>query len=658
MRRRIFSSVPAVLVWLALLCGALGACAPQSGSSPPPSGCDNATAADGCRPTQPTTGAPDTGVPPADDGGKTDSDVAVVLPPSPVTPAPDASTGGEPKEKPPVDTAPPGPDRASLVRYPMLDAADTVAAESDFVVSVALTEEQLTADVTVKHPAREPVTDPGALTLDLPAGAKEWPIDVDLLAPGFDLADGGAWSRQLRLYEAGDSDVLRFRLRSRAASPKPRQLIARFYHAGRFLGSASRPVEIVATAPRPPPGDARQSTLSAPAGALATAIAMADDQAVPDLDVTIHYDDPEKLGRALIVLHSPHLSGVVSAEFETPAAMNEWLISEYRRLMQLGLGVRGAKPVDGAAEPVPDDPQSRKRFAARMVEGFGDDLYRQYVPAAFKQQFWSLQRRGKLKSIQITSNSPALPWELVRPIDEDGDETAGFLGISYRLARWAPRDASAQLDQPIDRVMFTGVAAIAPAYAGERALPFQKVEVDALSKLKGFRRFDGSYKGFEKMIGEVSSGFIHFSGHGALNQPNSGAPVFAIELLDQSLDPSTWRSLMFGPSPKGNPFYFFNACDSGQSKVMGGFVQGWGPAILSSGAAGFIGGMWPLTDRTAAAFSTSFYGELAESLPSGPVYVAGVLQDVRRKFYETGDPVYLAYTFYGNANLRVETPPN
>ena len=29
------------------------------------------------------------------------------------------------------------------------------------------------------------------------------------------------------------------------------------------------------------------------------------------------------------------------------------------------------------------------------------------------------------------------------------------------------------------------------------------------------------------------------------------------------------------------------------------------------------------------------------------------VQDVRKQFYATGDPTYLAYTFYGNANLQV-----
>ena len=77
--------------------------------------------------------------------------------------------------------------------------------------------------------------------------------------------------------------------------------------------------------------------------------------------------------------------------------------------------------------------------------------------------FWSLKASGKLHSIQITSNSPVLPWELVRPEAADGTPD-GFLGIDYRLARWAPRTTAGQVDRPLDRLTFTGVATVAPAY--------------------------------------------------------------------------------------------------------------------------------------------------------------------------------------------------
>ena len=232
--------------------------------------------------------------------------------------------------------------------------------------------------------------------------------------------------------------------------------------------------------------------------------------------------------------------------------------------------LRGATSLQQPAAS--SDPDAQKRFVTLAAEGFGDTLYRNYVPKTFKDVYWSLRDNGKLHSIQITSNSPTLPWELIRPQREGDASRDGFLGMSYRLARWAPRSTSSQVDNPLDRMAFTGVAAIAPSYVDKQSLRFQQVEIAALSKLAGYRRFDGDFVSFGKLVGEVSTGFIHFSGHGEVNQPSSGRPVFAIDLVDQALDPDTWRALVAAAHGKGNPFYFFNACDTGRSQMLGGFV--------------------------------------------------------------------------------------
>ena len=200
---------------------------------------------------------------------------------------------------------------------------------------------------------------------------------------------------------------------------------------------------------------------------------------------------------------------------------------------------------------------------------------------------------------------------------------------------------------------FTGVATVAPAYENNLELPFQQVELDALSKLAGFRLVGGDFS-LLREDGRRSLDRLHpFLRPWRSQRSRHRRAGLRHPAADQALDPTTWRALTFAPHDKGNPFYFFNACDTGRAHSLGGFVQGWGPAVLASGASGFIGGMWPLTDRTAAFFSTDFYGGIAGHLTDGPVYLAEVLQDVRKRFYETGDPTYLAYTFYGNANLQV-----
>ncbi|MER9261256.1 caspase family protein [Mesorhizobium sp. M0619] len=623
------------------------------------------------------------------DGGATGAepppDKAGIPPEDGMTSAPPPATGAEspPEAQAPPKPAPPPIDQAQsppsggalpqpetgaveVVRHPTIDAPDEIVAGETVTVSIALTEEQFTPEVKVKAAPGSSVTEDGALAMAMPAGTEQWPIDIDLFASGFDLADGGKWSRRTTLYRQGDSDFVRFDVKARpiAKDSKPAQFIARIYSAGRFLGSASRSVIIRRTAPVEAAAlSATAERSAAPAMLMLAAAApqpavtgnvtlggaAGDD--VPDLDVTILYDDPSGLGSGQIIIHSPHLAGPVTDTFSTPPEMAAWLDSEYRRLLQLGLSLRGAVSLQQPAAS--SDTGAQKRFVTLAAEGFGDALYRDYVPKPFKDVFWSLRGKGELHSIQITSNSPTLPWELIRPRSADGAVADGFLGMGYRLARWAPRSSASQVDNPLDRRTFTGVAAVAPSYLDKRSLRFQQDEIAALSKLYGYRRFDGDFTSFEKLVGEVSTGFIHFSGHGEVNQPSSGRPVFAIDLVDQSLDPDTWAALVAAAHGKGNPFYFFNACDTGRSQMLGGFVQGWGPAVLAGGASGFIGGMWPLTDRAAAAFSTDFYGGISTRIKDGPVYLAEILQDVRREFYRTGDPTYLAYTFYGNANLRI-----
>ena len=203
--------------------------------------------------------------------------------------------------------------------------------------------------------------------------------------------------------------------------------------------------------------------------------------------MTIHYSDPDKLGDGLIIIHSPHIGAPISAEFTTPEGMSAWLDS---RISAAGHArAAGARRQAAAGRR---RPAASKEFVTRVAEGFGSDLYRNYVPGAFKDVFWSLKAQDLLHSIQITSNSPVLPWELVRPQAPDGTPD-GFLGINYRLARWAPRSVGEQVDRPLDRLAFTGVATVAPAYDNNLELPFQKVEVDALSKLAGFRLVGGDF---------------------------------------------------------------------------------------------------------------------------------------------------------------------
>lgn len=60
-----------------------------------------------------------------------------------------------------------------------------------------------------------------------------------------------------------------------------------------------------------------------------------------------------------------------------------------------------------------------------------------------------------------------------------------------------------------------------------------------------------------------------------------------------------------------------------------------------------------MIDDAAADVAGLFYGSLA-----GQNSVAEALRRVRGRFFETGDPTYLAYVFYGDVFLKPVVPAN
>ena len=147
---------------------------------------------------------------------------------------------------------------------------------------------------------------------------------------------------------------------------------------------------------------------------------------------------------------------------------------------------------------------------------------------------------------------------------------------------------------------------------------------------------------------------VHFAGHGDYEPTTKNAPLYSIMLSDGVLDPTTWRQ-MAQPRPSATRSSFsMHVTPEGHDHMVVSYKDGG--RSFTTGAGGFVGAMWPLLDDAAADFAQGFYDQLSSSSKDeGGVFVADVLRDVRKRFYITGDPTYLAYAFYGNANLRVST---
>ena len=537
-----------------------------------------------------------------------------------------------------------------------MEAPDEVPVGQSFSVLVSLTLDEITPDVVAKPGKGATKTADGALALKLPDG-DAWEIDVILSGPGFKL-EGGGNRQKITLPRGDDSAPALFNL---IASPlntasKQRKLYATLWHRGSYLAKVYKPITVTESAiaensPAPvtrgSPGAPQQKAQSpdatpnvrarpvTPRPRQSEPAAIQANNEPPQLTVYLLHDpDGEGGRRGQIIVNSPYLQPTV-ADYSPPADMRDWLASHYDRVLD-ELGTTSSIPLPDRTIP--------------QLRGFGQSVYKYFAPRSFKKAFWKLHERlgANFTSIQIYTNDPVLPWELMRPQSDDGTQQRDFIGLEFRIARWHISNDSAQLDKPPQRLELKELVAIAPQYQGGDYLPNQAQEMAVLRKLPGYRPLSGTYSSVRSLLQTMPAGIIHFSGHGVVGDAKH--PTYAIHLEDRELDVLTWRG-MTRPTRQQHPFVFLNACDIGVAQKVANFVDGWAPAVLETGAGGYVGGLWPLTDKAAAGFSETFYTRLYGGLRKGAVKAAEILRLARRDFLKTGDPTYLAYAYYGDVNL-------
>ena len=572
-----------------------------------------------------------------------------------------------------------------LERYPTIGAQDQVNVAQDFNVLVSLTEKSMTPDVQIAQvgPDVQRAAE-GALgvTLSTTPDQAYWEIDVLLSAPGFSLDGSDSQTIQFPRH-GGDSTPARFKLKAKpiAAEREEKTLYATFWHEGAYLAKVVKTIIVFdpvrSSAPSTGAGEAAigaaagsfasesRQRLSPPAQASSQKTVAAVGKSPmsfwgqlepPDLTVWL-MRLPDSDDQQLMMLSSPHLQPSTHVVHGPERArLEQWLQSYYARFATAS---RGAQR-DGVQPRV-----STKEQNIAMLQGFGRELYRRFAPDPFKQAYWSLkdQLGTSFRSIQIFTDDPVLPWELLVPNrlrEDDGSFSEaykyGFLGMNYRLARWHLSESQSLLQRPPPSIALDSLVVIAPDYP-ERPLPHVGDEVRLLRQFSGFQALPGLFGPIDRFFRTqpLPSGVIHFAGHGIVQTNEGGLSEYSIQLEDADLDLTSWRGMISGQSG-GHPLFFFNACDLGQAAHVLNFVDGWAPAVLEAGAGGYIGGLWPLSDKGASEFAQEFY-DLIKTDRDATVTIADLLRQTRAHFFEGGDPTYLAYVYYGDPNFTLQRPP-
>lgn len=289
-------------------------------------------------------------------------------------------------------------------------------------------------------------------------------------------------------------------------------------------------------------------------------------------------------------------------------------------------------------EALGDEAEPGGTGARARLEDRGVDLFRKLVPEPLHQELGALRDRGA--SLQIVSDEPWIPWELLRFPGPEG----AFLAEAFRLTRWR-RGVSPARELPL-----TSLALVVVRDSGLTATAGLKTFFSSLEPKGGrVHEIPARYEAIREGLVADRHDAWHLAGHGGVRGGDADSAHFELE----GRVPLTPQVLANVERLDRRPLVFLNACQAAQGGLSLTGVGGWAPAFLDAGAGAFLAPLWSVYDSRADLFARSFYRAFAvgTSLAEATRAARGAL---RRDF--PGDPSWLAWAVYGHPAARAQTP--
>jgi hypothetical protein len=318
----------------------------------------------------------------------------------------------------------------------------------------------------------------------------------------------------------------------------------------------------------------------------------------------------------------------------------------------------------------------------RVLCDVGHRLYHQLLPEKLQGLCWTLRQRG-IRDVLILSDEPHIPWELIKPYRADPvsgcfEKEDGFWAESFALTHWlrgrppvnrfgwkrvlalAAGGAKSLPDQaPARRDLVAVSQECLPAPesgppSAHAALPAAEEEIALIRTLQApgvtFTHLTASRRQLQAVFEEGGFNLLHLACHGTFGGA-CGADRSAVLLEDGLFTAAELSPRMEAALRRTAPLIFFNACHSGRLGFSLTGLGSWSARLVELGCGGFIGTLWPVTDRAALTFAQAFYDFLTGGLPIG----AAVWQ-ARRLVRERhpSDPTWLAYCCFADPLARLQ----
>lgn len=514
--------------------------------------------------------------------------------------------------------APLRPPIYTLVRYPFLETPPQVFVGKSFLLTIGL--------------GKSPVKGTSGLVVleNLPPSQDSFPVEFEVLSADFAfIGDNNKGILNVRHDEQSVYTQLELIPLPIEGEYHLADLIVVFHFAGKRCGTAHRTLLILAN-------DAVPALKSLPeteeVPEKASPVEFVFGTKTPDLTFELFKSSDDATSFDCYV-RSPHLIDFprrfLRSRLDLGLTPATYMSNLYRRIVQ----------------------QQSDVSVSNCVAAIGDILY-DIAPDCFKKAYWKLHDElgDKFQTIQIYSDEPWIPWELMRPMrqKEDGTiEEHSFLGTEHSVGRWLNMRAG----EPPQNIQVTKVVAIAPRYRPPLQLQCAELEAKWLAQQIGAIELTPATK--DKVLDFLKTGeahIIHFSCHG---KSSEDANLGELLLEDGSLSAFELesREIRFGLPAKCHPLVFINACESGRTGLTLGGVGGLASAFVDISCSAIIGTLWSVDDKDAFDVVQMFYSFLLGTRE--PLSIADIMRAIRKEFSKQKRDTFLAYTFFGDPHATV-----